>query len=166
MVKTRWIVREYVEDANEPRETLIGLMAEQKRHARELRSLREEIARYEGYAREALTLGEQDLALDIANRIALLESSLTREEAAGLEYERQVQILRDVLRRQSTGRQRHNQLHGEQLQYLLDVLDAEAELTEGGQWRDLDKKMREAGIIPDEKQVVLQRIKDQLADQG
>ena len=142
------------------RRDLIGLMAEEKQNARELHDLRSEITKYEQYAKEALNLNEESLALEIAEKIASVESRMAYRESINNRFTNEIQVLRDAVHRLE------RQLRGgpDRLTYLLGVLEAEAELAEGGEWRDLDRKMRQAGIGPEAaaRDKILARIRAEL----
>jgi phage shock protein A len=90
---------------------------------------------------DALDIEEESLAQEIAEKIATLESGLVLQEKANLLFSSQVNRLRHEVHRL----ERRLSDPNERLQYIMDYLDAAAEL-EGGKDRELEEKMRAAGI--------------------
>ena len=58
---------------NEARDELVTLLAEERQLNRELEAVRAKISEYEGYAAQAIAADKQELALEIAERVAELE---------------------------------------------------------------------------------------------
>lgn len=121
---------------------LIALMANEKQFRRDVNGVKERITEYESYARDALELGEKSLAQEIAEQIATMESSLMLQEKKNVSFSAQVNVLKDAVHRL----QRRIYDPDERLQYLLDYLEAAAELEEGSEDRQLMRKMHAAGI--------------------
>ncbi len=145
---------------DEAKRDLIALMAEETRARRDVNDLEARIAGYEGYAQDALDTGDESLVHEIAEKIAAMNSKLMLRERMNVSFYAQVHRLKDAVH--SLERRLYDR--GDRLQYILDYLDAEAELTEGGEYRELERKMRAAGI---RKHVVtgyevLERIRVQL----
>ena len=125
----------------EARRGLITLMAEQRRAARDIEALEADIARYEGYVSEALDKHEDTLAQDIAEKIAGMESSLRHQCRINEVFDGQVTRLAGTVRRLDSRRRGET----DRVQYILDCLDAWAELEDGAS-PQLERRMREAGI--------------------
>ncbi len=136
---------------------LITLMAREKQARRDVDDLKERIAEYEGYARDALDVSEESLAEEIAERIATMETSLIRQEQGNVSFSARVNLLKDAVRRL----ERRIYDPDERLQYILDCLDAAADLEEGSEDRELKRKMRAAGIgkQTDSGHAILERIR-------
>lgn len=126
----------------EAKRELIALIANEKQARRDENVVKERIAEYESYARDALQLGEKSLAQEIAEKIAKMESSLVLQEKANLSFSAQVNLLKDAVHRL----ERRIYDPDERLHYLMDYLEAAAELEEGGEDRQLERKMHAAGI--------------------
>lgn len=127
---------------NEARRDLIALMASEKRARRDVNNLRERISEFEGYAKDALNSGEESLAQEIAEKIAAMQSSVMLQEKTNVSFAAQVDRLKDAIHRLEA----HLYDTGDRLQYILDRLDAAAELEEGSEYLELERKMRAAGI--------------------
>lgn len=131
--------RTYLVDA---KRELIALIAKEKQARRDENVVKERIAEYESYARDALELNEKSLAQEIAEKIAKMESSLMLQVKANVSFSAQVNLLKDAVHRL----ERRIYDPDERLQYILDYLEAAAELEEGSEDRQLQRKMRAAGI--------------------
>ena len=127
---------------DEAKRDLIALMAEETRARRDVNDLEARIAGYEGYAQDALDTGDESLVHEIAEKIAAMNSKLILQEKTNVSFYAQVNRLKDAVHRL----ERRLYDRGDRLQYILDYLDAEAELAEGGEYRELERKMRAAGI--------------------
>jgi len=127
---------------DEARRDLIALMASEKRARRDVNNLRERISEFEGYAKDALNSREESLAQEIAEKIAAMQSSVMLQEKTNVSFAAQVVRLKDAIHRLEG----HFYDAGDRLQYILDRLDAAAELEEGSKDLGLERKMRAAGI--------------------
>ncbi len=127
---------------DEARRDLIALIASEKRAKRDVNDLTERISEFEGYAKDALNIGDESLAQEIAEKIAVMQSSVMLQEKTNVSFSAQVVRLKDAVRRL----ERHFYDPGDGLQYILDRLDAAAELEEGSEYLRLERKMRAAGI--------------------
>ncbi len=125
----------------EAKRDLIDLMAKEIAARRDVSDIRSRIAEYEKYVMDALDIEEESLAQEIAEKIATLESGLVLQEKANLLFSSQVNRLRHEVHQLESRLSDPN----ERLQYIMDYLDAAAEL-EGGEDRELEEKMRAAGI--------------------
>ena len=127
---------------DEAKRDLIALMAEETRARRDVNDLEARIADYEGYAQDALDTGDESLAQEIAEEIAAMNSKLMLQKKTNVSFYAQVNRLKDAVHRL----ERRLYDRGDGLQYILDCSDAKAEQTEGGEYRELERKMRAAGI--------------------
>jgi|TARA_B100000315_G_scaffold258503_2_gene310925 phage shock protein A len=121
---------------------LITLLAKEKQARREVAARKERIDEYERYAKDALELDEESLAQEIAEKIATMEASLILQEKENVSFSARVSLLKDAVRRL----ERRIYDPDERLQYILDYLDAAADLEDGSDDRELKRKMRAAGI--------------------
>lgn len=126
---------------NDAKRELIALMASEKQIQRELSEITDRVAEYEKYAKDALDIGEESLAREIAEKIAAMESRSLLQEKENDRFTVQVHHLKDAVGRLE------RRLAGpdDRLQYVLDYLDAAAELRSGGDL-ELQRKMHAAGI--------------------
>lgn len=79
------------------RNDLTGVMAKEMQSAREIERIRKEIARLEGLALEALEKSRDDLAEEVAAKIAATEAELDEQTRAHADYALQVGKLRDMI---------------------------------------------------------------------
>lgn len=79
------------------RNDLTGVMAKEMQSAREIERIRKEIARLEGLALEALEKNRDDLAEEVAGKIAATEAELDEQTRAHADYALQVGKLRDMI---------------------------------------------------------------------
>ncbi len=77
---------------------LTGVMAKEMQSAREIERLKNEVARYEGLALEALNKTQEGLALDVAARIGTIEQELEEQAKAHASYALQVSKLKELIR--------------------------------------------------------------------
>jgi len=120
----------------EAKRNLLDLVAGEIGRQRRYRQLTSRIEQYEGYARDALSIGDESLATEIAEQIALLAA----EQASEAETNRAAAIrqLKKIVRRLES------RLLRDRVE-LQDYLDAEQAL-EHGEWHELEEKMFAAGI--------------------
>ena len=69
-------IRDADNNQGKARDDLAGLVARRRMAETELKSFHDQIAKYEGSARTALDRGQNDLALEVAGRIAELETQI------------------------------------------------------------------------------------------
>ena len=91
-------VRDASEELRQSKDALTGIIARQKLAEEKCQQIREQIAKHEGYATQALEKGEEALAMEVAQKIADLENQLRSEEAAAQEYAGSAQQLREATR--------------------------------------------------------------------
>ena len=127
---------------NDAKRELIGLIAMEKQARRSARILKERVAEYERYAKDALALGEDSLAGKIAERITVMASEFLLQQKENDSFEIQVNRLKNTVHRL----ERRVDVRDDQLQYMLDCLDASAELQQGSEDLQLSRKMQAAGI--------------------
>jgi len=85
------------------RQDLTDLMARQMQAAREVVALQSDIEEHEGHARQALETSHEDLALQVASKIALLEDELAEQQEAHATFSQHVEQMRQLV--QKTQRQ-------------------------------------------------------------
>lgn len=77
---------------------LTGVMAKEMQTAREIERLRNEVARYEGLAVEALDKAKEGLADEVVTQVASLEAQLDEQTKAHASYAVQVSRLKDLIK--------------------------------------------------------------------
>jgi phage shock protein A len=77
---------------------LTGVMAKEMQSARDIERLKNEAARYEGLALEALNKTQEGLALDVASKVGLLEQELEEQAKAHASYALQVSRLKELIK--------------------------------------------------------------------
>ena len=82
----------------EAKTELTGVMAKQMQTAREIERLKAEMLRHEDMAVQALDKANETLALEVAERVAGLESELNEQTQAHANYALQVTRLKDLIR--------------------------------------------------------------------
>jgi len=96
------IYEQEILDAQHSIETARGdlalVMAKEMQSAREIERLKQEVARYEALAVEALDKSHEQLAEDVAAKVAALEDELAEQTKAHAAYAVQVVKLKDLLR--------------------------------------------------------------------
>ncbi|NTS75930.1 PspA/IM30 family protein [Catenovulum sp. SM1970] len=78
---------------------LTEVMAKQMATAREVDRLKREIAEHEGYATQALSKGNEALALEVAEKIASLEAELAEQQTAHDQFIGNVERLKDLIKK-------------------------------------------------------------------
>lgn len=82
----------------EAKTSLTAIMAEKMGVARKVKELGEKITEHEGYAIQAMDKGDDELALDVANKIAEFEHELTIQQGILDGYESKVTSLKKMIR--------------------------------------------------------------------
>ena len=77
---------------------LTGVMAQQMQTAREIERIKADVLRHENMALQALDKQKDDLALEVAARVATLEAELQAQTEAHAAYALQVSRLKDLIR--------------------------------------------------------------------
>ncbi|MDR2208918.1 MAG: PspA/IM30 family protein [Azoarcus sp.] len=77
---------------------LTGVMAKEMQSAREIERARSEIARLENLAIEALEKNKEDLAIEVADKVAEQESELEKQTRLHAEYALQANRLKDLIK--------------------------------------------------------------------
>ncbi|MCK4841608.1 MAG: PspA/IM30 family protein [Methylococcales bacterium] len=91
-------VREASDELNISRNSLADMMAREKVSEQKCSSLNTEIAEYEDYAIKALEKQDEPLALELAEKIATLETQLNTEQNARNEYKQSIDSLRNSIK--------------------------------------------------------------------
>ncbi len=76
-------IRDADDEMGKSKEALTGIIAKRKLADKKVASLKSSLAEYEGYAMQALDKGDDGLAVEIAEKIAGLETELLAEESVG-----------------------------------------------------------------------------------
>ncbi len=81
------------------KQDLTDVMARQMQAGRKVESLKKEISEHEGYAGQALEKGNEELALEIAEKIAQLEADLVEQEEVHKSFSGHVVRLKDLVKK-------------------------------------------------------------------
>ncbi len=92
-------VRDASEELKQSKDSLAAIMAHQKLSEEKSAKLKEQITEYEGYAIQALDKGDENLAREVAEKIANLENQLTMEVESGSGYGESASKLRIAIQR-------------------------------------------------------------------
>ena len=84
---------------NRARQDLTSVMANQMQAGRKVESLKTEISEHEGYAGQALDKNDEVLALEIADKIANLETDLAEQTEVHTSYSGHVGRLKDLVKK-------------------------------------------------------------------
>ena len=76
-------IRDADDEMGKSKEALTGIIAKRKLADKKVASLKSSLAEYEGYAMQALDKGDDGLAVEIAEKIAGLETELLGEKSVG-----------------------------------------------------------------------------------
>jgi phage shock protein A len=79
-------IRDADTELTRSKDGLVGLMAKKKVIEQKVSDLTRQLAEYENYALQALNKGDEALAMDIANRVAEIESELATEKDLAAQY--------------------------------------------------------------------------------
>lgn len=90
-------IRDADEELKQSKEALATIMAKQKLSASDVAKIQTKIAEYEGYAIKALEANNESLALEVAEKIALLEADLSASQALDQEFSQSVSSLRNSI---------------------------------------------------------------------
>lgn len=78
---------------------LTDVMAKQMQTSREVEHLKKEIQTHEGYATQALNQGNEALALEVAEKMASLETELAAQQSALQNFDASVARLKDLIKK-------------------------------------------------------------------
>ena len=84
---------------NKAKHDLTDVMAKQMQAGRQVESLKNEIEEHEGFAVQALEKGKEDLALEIAEKIAALEQDLSDQEEVHKSFSTHAKRLKDLVKK-------------------------------------------------------------------
>lgn len=84
---------------NRARQDLTSVMANQMQAGRKVESLKTEISEHEGYAGQALDKNDEVLALEIADKIANLETDFAQQTEVHKSYSGHVERLKDLVKK-------------------------------------------------------------------
>lgn len=78
---------------------LTEVMAQQMAASREVERLNREVSEHEGYVAQALEQGNEELALQVAEKIATLETELTTQQESLASFENNANRLKELVRK-------------------------------------------------------------------
>jgi phage shock protein A len=107
---TRIYEQEIIDAKNsitEAKTELTGVMAKQMQTARDIERTKADLLRHEDLAVQALNKAEEGLALEVAERVAGLETELNAQTQAHASYAMQVSRLKDLIRSAETRVREH-----------------------------------------------------------
>lgn len=84
---------------NKAKHELTNVMAKQMQAGRELERLRASIAEHENYAGQALEKGDETLALEVAEKVAKMDSDLAEQQSAYNSYASHADRLKELVRK-------------------------------------------------------------------
>ena len=90
-------IRDADNDLNKSKEALAEIMAKQKLAATKLQNTHAKLGEYEGYALKALEANDDALALEVAGKVAVLETQRNEEESQVAAYTQSVDQLRSAI---------------------------------------------------------------------
>jgi phage shock protein A len=91
-------IRDADSELGKSKDALTGIIAKRKLADKKVESLKSSLAEYEGYAMQALDKGDEGLAVEIADKIAGLETELMGEEGVAKSFrESETQLRKSVL---------------------------------------------------------------------
>ena len=91
-------IRDADNDIGKSKDALTGIIAKRKLADKKVESLKSSLTEYEGYAMQALDKGDEGLAVEIADKIAGLETELMGEEGVAKSFrESETQLRKSVL---------------------------------------------------------------------
>lgn len=109
------IYEQEIEDARNnlarAKQDLTGVVAKEMQAEREIKRINGELERYEQHAIDALNKGHEDLATEVANKIAELEAERADQESAKTQFHGHVERLKDIMKQtEATIRQHEREL--------------------------------------------------------
>ena len=90
-------IRDADNDLNKSKEALAEIMAKQKLATTKLQTTHAKLGEYEGYALKALEANDDALALEVAGKVAVLETQRNEEESQVAAYTQSVDQLRSAI---------------------------------------------------------------------
>ena len=91
-------IRDAKNHLNDAKENLARVMAEQMGIEREVQKFQKSVNEHEGYVSQALDKGDEALALEIAEKIAIITNDLEAQQAVLTNYNGQISQLKDIIR--------------------------------------------------------------------
>ncbi len=91
-------IRDAAEELNKSKDGLAAIIAQQKLSEEKSSKLQADVKTHEGYVLEALKKEDEDLAKEVAQKVADLENSLNTEQAAGKEFADSANTLRSAIK--------------------------------------------------------------------
>lgn len=90
-------IRDADAELKQAKESLANIMAQQKLADKQVAEIKTKITEYEGYAIKALENNNDDLALEVAEKIAKLENDLTNQQKQATSFADSVSSLRQTI---------------------------------------------------------------------
>lgn len=90
-------IRDADAELKQAKESLANIMAQQKLADKQVAEIKTKIVEYEGYAIKALENNNDDLALEVAEKIAKLENDLTNQQKQATSFADSVSNLRQTI---------------------------------------------------------------------
>lgn len=91
-------IKDAEENLEKAKQDLTSVMAKQMQAVRKVEQLSKEIDKHESYATQALEKGDEDLALEVANKIADLQGELGIQQTAQQKFAAHVVRLKDMIK--------------------------------------------------------------------
>ncbi len=109
------IYEQEIEDAKNnlarAKQDLTAVMAKEMQAEREIKRLADELVKYEGYALDALSKGHEDLAQEVAEKIAEIETEQDSQKAAREQFVAHTRRLKSIMKQtEGTIRQHEREL--------------------------------------------------------
>ncbi len=92
-------IRDAEDKLNQAKGDLTEVMAKEMQAARRIESLKAEVERHEGFAAQALEKGNENLAMEIAEKIVELQSELDEQERARKSFAAHVERLKGMIKK-------------------------------------------------------------------
>ena len=90
-------IRDADQELKQAKESLASILAQQKIAEKAVAKTQAKIAEYEGYALKALEAEDETLALEVAEKISVLEEELTKQEQEASQFAQNVDRLRQTI---------------------------------------------------------------------
>lgn len=91
-------IKDAEENLEKAKQDLTSVMAKEMQTARKIEQLTKDIEKHEGYATQALEKGDEDLALEVANKIAEFQGELNIQTTAKERFSAHVTRLKDMIK--------------------------------------------------------------------
>ena len=96
-------IKDSEDQLEEAKRDLTGILAKEMQAARKIKSLKEDVTKHEQYVSQALSKGSEDLALEIAQKIADIQVELAIEEKSQSSFAGHGKRLKDMIKKTHKG---------------------------------------------------------------